>query len=163
MVEETKPHRVRGHVAAILNTRQLALNIGSLNHVEVGMQFDVVHARNHELKDPISGESLGKLELPKKRVKISEVAERYSIASTLAREVNVGGRGLGWDFANIYGPPKWVTRYDTLKKSSASFEEIDESESVVKVGDPVVEVVASGGAESMDLIGEETSGEAHVS
>lgn len=163
MSEETKPHRIRGHVAAILNTRQLALNIGSSNHVQVGMQFDVVHARNHELKDPISGEFLGKLELPKKRVKISEVAEKYSIASTLAREVNVGGRGVGWDFANIYAPPKWVTRYDTLKKSRSSFEEIDESESVVKVGDPVVEVVTSDAAESLEFIGETASGEAHVS
>ncbi len=163
MAETTRPRRIRGHVAAILNTRQLALNIGSLRHVEVGMRFDVVHARNHELKDPITGESLGKLDLPKKRVKIYEVAERYSIANTLAREVNVGGSGIDLGFARSFAPPKWVTRYDTLKKDDSSFEEIDESESVVQVGDPVVEVVASDGAESIKPISEVAAGEAHVS
>ncbi len=163
MFKERRSRRIRGHVAAVLNSRQLALNVGSSHHVEVGMQFDVVHARNLELKDPISDEFLGKLELPKKRVRISEVAEKFCIASTLARKVNVGGRGPGWDFANIYAPPKWEIQYDTLKKSKSSFEEIDESESVVKVGDPVVEVVTSDTAESMEFIGQTASGEAHVS
>ena len=39
-------------------------------------------------------------------------------------------------------PPKFVTKYETLKTTERTWEDLDESESYVKIGDPVVQVVS---------------------
>ena len=52
--------------------------------------------------------------------------------------------------------PRWITEYETLKKSDRpSFEELDEDESYVKVGDPVVQVIEENNVE--ENMEEETS------
>ena len=40
-------------------------------------------------------------------------------------------------------PSEWITKYETLKKSDRKtfIEDIDEKDSFVKVGDPVVQVI----------------------
>ncbi len=38
-------------------------------------------------------------------------------------------------------PPKWVTKYETLKTDEKTWEDIDEEDSYVKIGDPVIEVL----------------------
>ncbi len=37
-------------------------------------------------------------------------------------------------------PPKWVTKYETLKTEEKTWEDLDEEASYVKVGDPVIQV-----------------------
>lgn len=61
---------IRGKVARILNSRELAINVGAADGVKVGMYFDVLDPKGEDIKDPDSGEVLGSLERPKVRVKL---------------------------------------------------------------------------------------------
>lgn len=38
-------------------------------------------------------------------------------------------------------PEEWVIKYETLKTEEKTWEDIDEEESYVKIGDPVVQVI----------------------
>ncbi len=135
---------IRGKVARILNTRELVINVGANSGVVVGMYFDVLDPKGEDIKDPVTREVLGSLERPKVRVKVISVKERLSVASTYKkREVNVGGGG--WELtgmARLFMPPKYVTQYETLKTTESTWEDLDEKESYVKTGDPVVQVLS---------------------
>lgn len=134
---------LRGKVARILDTRHLVINLGSSQGVSVGMYFDVLDPKGEDIRDPDTGEVLGSIERPKVRVQVLKVEERLSVASTFRkRTVNVGGRGgmaIG-GLAEMFLPPKHVTKYETLKTTEDTWENLDESESYVKTGDPVVQV-----------------------
>ena len=146
---------IRGKVARILTARQLALNIGVKDGVKVGMLFDVLDPKGDDITDPDTGEVLGSLYRPKVRVEIIEAQERLSVAQTFKKyKVNIGGSGfdLGSSIADILKPPKYVTRYETLKTTEKTWESIEEGESYVKSGDPVVEVRE----ESQPLLEKET-------
>ena len=137
---------IRGLVARILSSRDLVINVGSRDGVNVGMYFDVLDPKGEDIKDPETGESLGSLERPKVRLKITKVQERLSIASTYRKsQVNVGGSGpdlgAGVDLSRLFIPPKIVTRYETLKTNEQTRQNLDEKDSYVKVGDPVVQVI----------------------
>src|SRR6476660_7390140 len=145
MIEERQP--IRGKVARILNSRELALTIGALSGVKIGMKFDVMDPKGEDIRDPDTGEVLGSLPRPKVRVEVTQVAERLSVARTFkTRKVNVGGHNEAFaglalnDFAISLLPPKWVTEYETLKTHEKTWEDIAEEESYVKTGDPVVKV-----------------------
>ena len=130
----------------ILNSRELAINVGSADGVDVGMYFDVLDPKGEDVKDPDAGEVLGSLDRPKVRVKVTKVQERLSVASTYKTyEVNVGGSGGGLSFglSNLLLPPQYVTRQETLKTSEKTWEDLDEKESYVKTGDPVVQIIGS--------------------
>ena len=38
-------------------------------------------------------------------------------------------------------PPEWITKYETLKTKEKTWEDIDEEESYVRTGDPVIQVI----------------------
>lgn len=138
-----QPEPIRGKVARVLNAREVALNRGSNDGVEVGMIFNILSSTGSEIRDPDTGELLGSVELPKTTVKVTMVQNRVSVASTFrTRKVNVGGSGLGIaGIAGIFEPPKWETRTETLKTDEATREELDESETYVKSGDSVVQFI----------------------
>ena len=49
-----------------------------------------------------------------------------------------------WEFGMLSKallPPNWETKYETLKTDEKTWEDLDERESFVKVGDPVVQVL----------------------
>lgn len=133
---------IRGRVARILNSRELAINVGSDHGVRVGMFFDVTDSVLEDIADPDTGEVLGSIERSKVRVRVIAVQERLALASTYKKwNVNVGGSGLGGGFAaRALKPPKWETHYETLKTREETWEALDEEQSFVKTGDPVVEV-----------------------
>ena len=142
----TKP--IRGKVAAVLNDREIAINIGSANGISVGMYFDVMSLESGDIRDPDTGEVLGSIERPKVRVQVTEVNKKFSVASTYrSKRVNVGGTLKNEIFnmgpiARALMPPKWVTKYETLKTSEKNFlEALDEEDSYVKIGDPVRQVL----------------------
>lgn len=144
------PAPIRGKVARILSSRELALNIGAKEGVQVGMIFEVLDPRTEDVKDPDTGEVLGSIRRPKIEVKVGRVDERVSLASTFhGTEVNLGGEGTlalsgaVAGFARLFEPPNWVVRYETLKASEHQVDELDEKDSIVKVGDPVVQVFAT--------------------
>ena len=79
-------------------------------------------------------------DLPLVRVEITEVQERLSVARTYkCWKANVGGMGIG--LSGFITPPEWITRYETLKASEHGWEEFDEEKSLVKTGDPVVQIL----------------------
>lgn len=137
---------LRGKVARILDSRNLVINIGSQQGVTLGMYFDVMDPKGEDIRDPDTHEILGSLERPKLRVRIIDVKERLSVASTYKKKkINVGGQGTPFYLAASLGqllmPPKWVTQYETLKTTEQTWENLSEEESFVKTGDPVVQVI----------------------
>jgi len=133
---------IQGKVARILNSRELAINIGSDDGVQVGMYFDVLDPKGENITDPDTGEVLGSVMRPKIRVKVTKTLERLSIASTYKKKVvNIGGRGFGIaSFAEALMPASYVNQFESLKTTEKTWEDLDESESFVKTGDPVVQV-----------------------
>jgi hypothetical protein len=139
--------RIRGKVAKILNSREIAISVGSASGVVTGMYFDVVDPKGEDITDPDTGEMLGSVERPKVRVQVIQVQEKLSIASTYKKEkFNVGGAGAG--FLSGLGlaskalmPPKYIVKYETLKMDEKTWEDLDEEKSYVKIGDPVVQVI----------------------
>ena len=134
---------LRGRVAKILNSRELAINIGSKDGVLQGMFFDVLDAKGENISDPDTGEILGTINRPKVRVQVTQVYDRLSIASTFRkREINVGGQGLSLTrgYSDMFMPPNYVTKYETLKTTEKTWEDLDERQSYVKIGDPVIRI-----------------------
>lgn len=128
---------IRGKVAKILNSREVALNIGKEHGVNLGMVFEILTPVGDEIRDPDSGETLGEINLAKTRVKINHVDNRFSVATTYrSKRVDVGGTSL-------FQPPKWETRYETLKKQESfegAAEPLDTWNSYVSAGDLVVQI-----------------------
>ena len=132
---------IRGKVARVLNSREVALNKGSNDGVAVGMIFKILSPTGSAIKDPDTGEVLGSVELTKTRVKVTEVQDRVCVASTYhTYRINLGGSGSG--LAGLFEPPKWETRIETLKTDEATLEELDEKDAYVKTGDPVAQDLA---------------------
>ena len=147
----TKP--IRGKVAHVLNTREIAINVGTAKGVTVGMYFDVMDTYD-EIRDPDTDEVLGSLERPKIRVKIIHVQEKLALATTYQKErVNIGGTGRGLPlgpFARALMPPTWVEKYETLGKTEKTKDVLDEKDSYVNVGEPVVQTIEDDEAEGED-------------
>lgn len=141
----SKQQPIRGKVARILDSRELAINIGSDDGVKEGMYFDVLDPKGEDIKDPDTGEVLGSLERPKVRVRVKSVQPRISVATTYKqKQVNVGGSGSlvsTIKFSDLFLPPKYITTTETLKTEEKTWEDLDETKSYVKTGDPVVQVL----------------------
>jgi hypothetical protein len=140
---------IRGKVARVLNSRELALNLGSEHGVRIGMFFDILDPKGDNITDPDTGEVIGSIERAKVRVKVVSVQARLSVASTYKKErVNIGGSGSLVGFGSsglskLFLPPEYITQYETLKTQERTWEDLSEDESYVKSGDPVVEVQES--------------------
>lgn len=134
---------IRGKVAQVLNSREIAINVGSAVGVVEGMYFDVLAAPK-DIRDPDTDEVLGVVDRPKVRVRVTHVQERLSVASTYRKEqVNVGGLdflGYTGKVSDILKPPNWITMYETVKTEEETWEDLDEEESYVNTGDIVVQV-----------------------
>lgn len=135
---------IRGKVARILNSREIAINVGAKRGVVAGMYFDILDPKGEDIKDPDTGEVLGSIDRPKVRVQITAVQDALSLASTFKKkQINVGGRGVlaTQGLSDLFLPPKFVTKYETLKTDEKTWEDLSEAESYVKTGDPVVQVI----------------------
>jgi|688.fasta_scaffold268242_1 hypothetical protein len=142
-------NQLRGKIAQVLNSRELALNIGTDHGVRVGMLFDVLDPKGEDIVDPDTGAVLGSLARPKVRIKIISVQSKLSVGSTYKKErVNIGGVGLGSGvlglgssgLGQLLNPPEYVSQYETLKTTERTWEDLSEVDNYVKRGDAVVEV-----------------------
>lgn len=133
---------IKGQVAEIVDSREVVINRGQRDGVLLGMKFAILSPRGQDIEDPETGESLGSLRLPKVEVEVVRVADRMSVARTFkSARRNVGGMGIGGTgIAALFEPPKYERVFETFKTDERQLEEIDESESYVKIGDPVEEV-----------------------
>lgn len=128
--------RLRGKVAALLNKREIAINLGAITGAQVGMRFAVLNPRGADIKDPDSGEVLGSVELVKAVVKVVRVEPQLCVARTF-RVIQGQTSPLNIFQAVTEGRP---SRYETLTIADyRGFEDMTPEESRVKVGDPVVE------------------------
>ena len=134
---------IRGKVARVLNSREIALNVGSNDGVELEMCFNIMDIKLEDIRDPDTKQLLGSIERPKVQVKVTHVQEKLSLASTFrTTRVNTGGSGLGMGMlSQALLPPNWVTKYETLKTDQKTWEDLDERESFVNVGDPAVQAL----------------------
>lgn len=143
MKDDSEP--IRGKVARVLNSREVALTVGAGDGVKVGMHFDILDPKGEDIIDPDTGYVLGSLSRPKVRVRIVTVHERLSVGRTFKKtKVNVGGESTMYsplsEFHKYLLPAQWVTVYETLKTEEKTWEDLDEAKSYVKTGDPVIEV-----------------------
>lgn len=139
----TKEHLERneplvGRVAMVLNERELAINIGASDGVEVGMKFKVLADEPTEILDPETDELLGSIDREKVRVQAREVQERFSICRTyIIRRV---GGGPFYGLSGLLAPPREIP--ETLKAEDSSLPPpLSEEESYVKKGDRVVPLI----------------------
>ena len=134
---------IRGKVARVLNSREIAINLGWDDGVEAGMYFNVLDQKSEDVTDPDTGKLLGSVERPKVGVKVIDVQEKLSVAATYkVKKVNVGGQGPSYSaISQMFMPPKWITKFETLKTEEQTWEDLDEKSSYVKVGDPVIQVI----------------------
>lgn len=140
---------IHGQIARVLNSHEVAINRGQNDGVQKDMLFDILDPISENIKDPESGVVLGSIPRPKVRVKVTRVEEKLCLASTYrTRRVNIGGTAgpegglmLATGFARALMPEKWVEEQETLKTQEKTWESIDEKESYVQTGDPVVQVI----------------------
>lgn len=139
---------IKSKIARVLNSREIAISSGSDQGVHIGMHFDVLDPKGEDIRDPDTGDILGSIDRPKVRVKVTQVQKRLSVASTFKKEqINVGGAAHSFGSIGSIGllsrtlmPPKYVTKYQTLKTDEKTWEDLDEEQSYVKTGDPVIQV-----------------------
>lgn len=125
--------RIKGKVAAILSRRELILNIGAADGVEVGMRFVILNKQGVDVTDPDTGKVLGTVEVPKTVVKVVRLDGQHMSVARTFRTVK-GSPGILGGMANFAGTP---TRVETLDIASGSSlkAELTEEESYIKRGD----------------------------
>lgn len=143
MDNETK--RLEGHVAAILNARELVINIGRVHGVHSGMKFAVLAESPLEVHDPVFGELLDVIDREKVRVEASEVRDRIAICRTY-RVTQIPGGALAKQLLGLGAigeqlrTPREVK--ETLAIEDASMPPpLSEEESYVKVKDRVIQAI----------------------
>jgi len=137
-----KPDRLTGQVARILSERELVVNRGTNDGVTLGMKLAVLNPNGADITDPVTGESLGSIDLAKVVVKVTQVRERVCVAATFRKWTTSGGGPL-YNLSlmtSLARPPS--TRHETLRlDDDEAAVELDEEDSYVRVGDKVIEVV----------------------
>ena len=125
---------LKGRVAAVLNTRELAINIGSQAGVLIGMKFRVLEPEE-SVCDPDTQEIIGYVQREKIRVKVVELQEKLAVGRTYETYPTVG-----IDFRPaLFGPPQ--THVRTLASDDALSRSLSSESSFVKAGDPVIQVL----------------------
>ncbi len=136
-----KPDRLTGQVARILSERELVVNRGTNDGVTLGMKLAVLNPNGADITDPVTGESLGSIDLAKVVVKVTQVHERVCVAATFRKWTTSGGPLYNLNLMNTLARPP-STRRETLRLDDAEAAvELDEEDSYVRVGDKVIEVV----------------------
>ncbi|MGP9615252.1 hypothetical protein ACT3TE_18590 [Brachybacterium sp. AOP42-B2-9] len=138
--------RIVGKVAKVNSDRELIINRGHDAGVEPGDYFYIM-GDPVEITDPDNGETLGEMTPIKAVVRVREVGTRFCIARTYrTRKVKVADAKEGSSYmqsimnplGGLLQPPtpeKYETRVDTFRVDPQEGVHIDESESVVSIGD----------------------------
>ncbi|MHC4196864.1 MAG: hypothetical protein ACYSRP_02990 [Planctomycetota bacterium] len=82
---------IEGKIARILDEYNVVINVGQKQGVHVGMPFVIFAATEDEVKDPATGEALGKLETVKGYVSAVHVQDGLSICAVERAEKGVVG------------------------------------------------------------------------
>lgn len=141
--EQDGPGLISGSVARVLTSRELVLNRGAEHAVQVGMFFAIYDSEPEEVVDPDTKETIRRVVRSKIVVRIKRVAHKFSIAETFKKvRVNEGGGGFGGgSLALAFSPPKWEEKMQTFRTAESTWEKLPESQSFVKTGDPMRQVL----------------------
>lgn len=132
--------RIEAVVAQILTERELALNKGKQDGVEIGMRFVVLNRRGRDILDPVTGQSLGSVELEKAIVKVVRVYDKLAIARTFRTYENQRKFLLPAEFLGLSDVRR--ERVETFRTDERKLrDELSEEESFVKIGDPALQIV----------------------
>jgi len=150
--ESTATGRITGVVAAVTSDRELIINRGSEHGVKAGMTF-VVRGQPTPIEDPETREVIGEVNPVKVMVRVAEVQPRLAIARTFrservlveaAQSAGALYGGGSSSLANLLQPPrpaKYEQRIETLRRDPKKGSPISDADSVVAVGDPVIEML----------------------
>jgi hypothetical protein len=131
---------LEGRVAAIINVREVAINIGAKHGVEEGMTFAILAESPLLIKDPSTGDALGEIDREKVRVKATEVNDKFSICRTFETYRTPGLDAALWGSLAIS-----AERVRTLSVEDSQLPPpLSPKESYVKVGDRVRQVGGDG-------------------
>lgn len=135
---------IEGKVAGILTKRELAINRGAADGVEIGMRFAILNRQGIEVEDPDSGDVLGSVELVKTLVKVVRIDGDHLCTArtfrTIAGTPGISAVIMSNSLSGLMGTP---TRVESLRidKNSTLREELDPKETFVKIGDLAVEAI----------------------
>lgn len=76
---------IQGRIAAIIDEQRLLINCGMEQGVSIGDRF-IIFEEGNEIMDPVTGQSLGKLELVKTQVEAVHVQNKMSLAMPIHRD-----------------------------------------------------------------------------
>jgi hypothetical protein len=76
---------IQGHIAAIIDDQRLLINLGMEQGVSMGDRF-IIFEEGNEIHDPVSGQSLGKLELVKTQIEAVHVQDKMALVMPIHRD-----------------------------------------------------------------------------
>ena len=126
---------IEGKVAKVLNGRELVINRGSDQGVANGTKFRVLDS-GEPILDPDTDKKLGSIDREKIRVKVVYTQPTLAVAQTY----QTYGTSSPLLLAELLGQRLQGTKVRTLRAPGRDFTRIDQDESIVDVGDRVVEV-----------------------
>ena len=131
---------IEGKVAEVLNEREVLINKGSEAGVELGMTFRVT-TPDIPVRDPDTRETLGTFNRDKIGIKATEVYPKFSVGRTYETYIARGALALaGETLRTIRELSGDTRRVRTLRiGGGSSLVPLTEEESLVKVGDKVVQ------------------------
>lgn len=120
---------IRGKVAQVLDSRRVVVNVGLSDGVSVGMTFQVLNPKGERIQDPDTGQVIGSVESPTAQVRIVDVQEHLSVATTTFANPAIVPASLG-PFARLLMPQEWIIKHETFGVGLTQ----------VNIGDPVVQM-----------------------
>ena len=140
---------IRGKVARVLNGQEIVINAGIVDGVTVGMDFNVMDPNGEDIKDPDTDEVLGSIERPKIRVRVIHAQEKLAVATSprskgvkpdiLADLADSAIPTLGPVARSLIVTPR--KPYASSQKTAEAAHALDNKDTGVKIGDPVVQVI----------------------
>lgn len=129
--------KIVAKVAKVLDNRTLVINAGSNKGVSLNMKFLISSALNSQVVDPDTKEIIGEVAIPKVKVEIIRVDEKYSIAETYEyKTVNEGGSmPNAVALSRIFDQPKLVKKYKTFEIEDNQKKAIEKEKSLIIIGD----------------------------
>lgn len=130
--------KIAGTVAKVLSDREVVLNRGAKDGVKIGDYIGIIDEEASKVPDPDTGDELGELTQFKTSLRITQLSESLSIASTYrVRRVNRGGLGMGMkalEMGRLLREPDWVDEPETMNVDPESMA-ANQGTPVVAVGD----------------------------
>lgn len=76
-------------VVDILNDEKIIINAGKRNNICIGNHFEILSNHYKEIKDPMTGEKLGLLSIPKAEIVVSAVWDKMCMCISLQQSKSI--------------------------------------------------------------------------